>query len=531
MKIKNITLSALALTFALTSCNDWLDVMPDNRAEVDTVEKAEKLLVSAYPENAYITLAEMSSDNVDHFGSSPYSQRIHLQMFNWEEVTETDNEDPKQVWGALYGAITNANQTLTAIEAMGNTPELQAAKGEALLCRAYSHFILVNLFSNAYNPATAAKDLAVPYMDGPETELNPKYERGNVADFYAKLEKDIEEGLPLIDDGMYSVPKYHFNEKAAYTFASRFYLFYGKWDKAIECANHVLGSSPAEYLRNYAELNALPTSPADVRGNAYNSTNAKNNFLVQTAYSALGVNFGPYSYEGLISIGSVLCKTELLNYAPWGTKPASGTTFRNMYKYSLGIYDGTGFQKYLWLKHPYLFEYTDPVAGIGFNRTIYTAFTGDEALLNRAEAYVMKGEFESALADLNLWTNNALNAAQCTPNLTLDSVKEWCNSLAYYKWDVPTPKKKINNPFVEVKEGSDLEAMLQATLYIRRVEFLHYGMRFFDIKRHGIEIYRREVGTALEINKVTDSLTVNDPRRALQLPKDVITAGMAPNPR
>jgi hypothetical protein len=143
----------------------------------------------------------------------------------------------------------------------------------------------------------------------------------------------------------------------------------------------------------------------------------------------------------------------------------------------------------------------------------------------------MKGEFESALADLNLWTNNALNAAQCTPNLTLDSVKEWCNGLAYYKWDIPTPKKKINNPFVEVKEGSDLEAMLQATLYIRRVEFLHYGMRFFDIKRHGIEIYRREVGTALEINKVTDSLTVNDPRRALQLPKDVITAGMTPNPR
>ena len=109
MKIKNITLSALALTFALTSCNDWLDVMPDNRAEVDTVEKAEKLLVSAYPENAYINLAEMSSDNVDHFGSSPYNERIHLQIYNWEEVTETDNEDPKQVWGALYGAITNAN--------------------------------------------------------------------------------------------------------------------------------------------------------------------------------------------------------------------------------------------------------------------------------------------------------------------------------------------------------------------------------------------------------------------------------------
>ena len=31
----------LSLAFALTSCNKWLDVMPDNRAEIDTEEKVE----------------------------------------------------------------------------------------------------------------------------------------------------------------------------------------------------------------------------------------------------------------------------------------------------------------------------------------------------------------------------------------------------------------------------------------------------------------------------------------------------------
>mgnify|MGYP002515732304 FL=1 len=114
--MKNILLSALALTFALTSCNEWLDVMPDNRAEVDTAEKVEKLLVSAYPENAYIMMSEVSSDNVDDFGEdSPYTERIYTQIYQWQEVTETDNEDPKSVWGALYGAITNANQALVAI--------------------------------------------------------------------------------------------------------------------------------------------------------------------------------------------------------------------------------------------------------------------------------------------------------------------------------------------------------------------------------------------------------------------------------
>ena len=137
MKMKNILLSALALSFALTSCNEWLDVMPDNRAEVDTAEKVEKLLVSAYPENAYIMLTELSSDNVDDFGeNNAYQRRIDVEAFQWADITESDNEDPKNVWGSLYGAITNANQAIVAINEMGaTTPELKASLGEALLCK------------------------------------------------------------------------------------------------------------------------------------------------------------------------------------------------------------------------------------------------------------------------------------------------------------------------------------------------------------------------------------------------------------
>lgn len=530
MKIKNIALASLALVLSLASCNKWLDVMPDNRAEVDTEYKAERLLVSAYPENSYIMLAEMSSDNVD-FYDSPYVNRIWEQAYKWEDITESDNEDPKQVWGALYTAITNANQALASIENMGNPESLNPSKGEALVARAYAHFMLANIFCNAYNPATASQSLGIPYMDKPETELNPKYERGTLAEVYEKIEKDLLEGLPLLDDSVYTIPKYHFNQKAAYTFASRFYLFYGKWDKVIEYSNMVLGNTPQEFLRNYTAINDLPTSPPDLRGMEFNSTSSKNNFLVMTGYSSLGLAFGPYYYEGQISPGSVLMKTEVMNFAPWGSFPTSTTNFRNMYKYSLGVYSASGLHKYIFLKHPYLFEYTDPVAGIGYYRTIYTEFTGDEALLNRAEAYIMKEQYDMALADLNLWTANMLNPRNCNPVLTLESIKEWAGSMEYYKPEIPTPKKRLNNVFVNLTEGSDMESMLQAMMYIRRVEFLHYGMRFFDVKRQGITIHRRKVGTDLEIFEVTDSLTVNDPRRAIQLPKDVITAGLTPNPR
>ncbi len=56
-------------------------------------------------------------------------------------------------------------------------------------------------------------------------------------------------------------------------------------------------------------------------------------------------------------------------------------------------------------------------------------------------------------------------------------------------------------------------------------------MRFFDVKRYGIEIYRRTLSTKFSVVSVDDKLTVNDERRALQIPKDVVTAGLTPNPR
>ena len=173
-----------------------------------------------------------------------------------------------------------------------------------------------------------------------------------------------------------------------------------------------------------------------------------------------------------------------------------------------------------------------PVAGIGYARTLYAALTAEEALLNRAEAYILTGQFELALADMNLWTANTLNPARCsTPVLSDESIKAWVASMEYYADDAPTPKKRLNPVLLTVEEGSDLEAYLHAILYIRRVEFYMMGMRWFDVKRYGIEITRRVLGTTLEVLETTDRLTKDDERRALQLPKDVITAGLTPNPR
>ena len=51
-----------------------------------------------------------------------------------------------------------------------------------------------------------------------------------------------------------------------------------------------------------------------------------------------------------------------------------------------------------------------------------------------------------------------------------------------------------------------------------------------DIKRFGITIYRRFMRDDGKID-IMDMMKADDERRAIQLPSDVITAGMKPNPR
>ena len=80
-------------------------------------------------------------------------------------------------------------------------------------------------------------------------------------------------------------------------------------------------------------------------------------------------------------------------------------------------------------------------------------------------------------------------------------------------------------------EGSDQESLLQCILHLKRILTVHEGFRMQDVKRYGIEIYRRQTNTSFTISDVTDTMTADDPRRAIQLPKDVISAGLEGNDR
>jgi hypothetical protein len=511
MKNKFNILFCLLVIFATTSCDDFLSTLPDNRTQLDNADKISQLLVSAYSTANYSVLAELSSDNFIDNNSilaatlTSFEQKDD-QIFAWEAATSSTQEDsPSYVWGKCYAAIAAANHALQAIEKLQTEDpklDMTAQKGEALICRAYGHFILVNIFSQAYKDESAsALDIGIPYATEPETVVKGTYSRETVASVYQKIQKDIEAGYDLISDQKYKVPKYHFNRKAAAAFAARFFLYKRDYQKVLLYANSVLDADPSALMRDWTGYFG---SPSEI-GYDYINTALPCNLLILPTNSTFNRIFGTrYGHNAEAMYGSTYGEGPTWTIMP----PCFDGKLYISQQQEYGVF---------YPKCDEMFEYTDKVAGIGYAHLSRAEFTVDETLLCRAEALVYLNRLPEALADLQIWNKSHLATTELTETL-IKSFYIPSATLFVKKLNA----SKMSSSFVV---SASQEPYIQCILHFRRIETIFDGLRWFDIKRYGIEISHAIGRTRVE------TLLYNDYRRAIQLPQEVISAGMVPNPR
>lgn len=586
--------AAIALAGAgLTSCSDFLDVPTDTRVELKTPEQLRMLLNSSYPQNNYAWICEIMSDNLEdnnapdeegmRYNLSPYN-RGDDEMFRFEQcVSNSGSESPFSVWEAFYNSVASANHALEAAERMKaeddernnlSTEErakLYSVMGEALMLRSYSHFILAQIFCMPYGGPEKSKGmLGIPYSDKPENTVKPHYERPTLAYTYERIVKDFEDGIKLINNSLYTQPKYHFNKAAAYAYGARLFLFMRQYNKAFNYANMAFGADAPEDINVANTANAFDASGYLLDtyskldsfyyltdfGLYHNGVDKQGNFLVYPTYSVIVRHLHGSSRYGKIR--------NALNATMHGASPAwagfkwrsskgeggtftmhpcfNGCSFING-KSDYGLWCGVNVQEF--------FEYTDKVAGIGYCHVTKREFFGEETLFVRAEARLFLGDTAGALADLDLWEKNRRNCPSAAGNedvfkdLTVESINK------FYVDDLPADrnitgkdpetKKTYDNGYGIAKEinidiicpESDakvpfksVEGMLQCIQHFRRIETLETGMRFFDLKRLGIE-YSHFVGK----DNVEYHMGIEDERKAIQIPADVIAAGFQANPR
>jgi hypothetical protein len=532
MKNKIFTVLTLGLAaLGLSSCNDYLDKLPDERAELNTEEKITQLLVSAYPTCTNNLLVEVLSDNVDDNGRAYSSPAIVDQTYRFIDTTEEGNDSPYDIWGGYYRAVATVNEALQAVEAMGNPASLQGDVAEAKLIRAYSMFMLAQTFCMAWNPDKADEYLGLPYPLIPEQDLTAQYERGTLRQLYENINKDIEEALPHIADAAqkYTQPKYHFNVKAAYAFASRFNLYYMNYQKAIQYANMVLGSDPTAVMRNYDPYRELGR---DDFANLWIRSNDQANIMLLATYS-IAPRYLTWATSSRFAHNYDITAYETF----WVDMPWGDGSSANSIIYANHLY-GTN-QCVAFPTYEEQFEYTDKVAGIGYTHSVDPIFTGDVSILERAEAYCLLGQLENAMKDINTWIGThckdkyedgeLLMAAP--QNLTVADIVAFVTNTDYAKrtpdgWRDRSFRKHMHpQGFTIGAEGSDQECMLQFILHMKRIETVFHGFRMQDVKRYGIEYTHEVVGE--------DPLVFirGDLRGAIQIPNTVIAAGLQENPR
>ncbi|MDO5446526.1 MAG: RagB/SusD family nutrient uptake outer membrane protein [Prevotellaceae bacterium] len=540
--IMAVAMFAMAFTFA--SCDDWLDKSPDDRADLtETGDKSSKdyekinyIITSAYPECSTAFLAEMSSDNVDdvqYYAATKASySSAQKEMFLFKQVIDEDWDTPYWLWNYYYKAIATANTALEAIDEIG-AENLKAQRAEALLCRAYSMMKLAEVFCMAYDPTKADTLLGLYYPKSVIEDITLVPERGTLAELYANIDADIEEAVggdvPMLNENHMSVPKYHFNLKAAYAFAARFNLYYQKWQKAADYATKALGASPETSLRDLSGYKLEAAGAEDIF-NMYIRSSNNCNFMIMNAYSLAGRSGGSYNRFNHNSW--------IVNNETYSAKCIFGAGSTGLFYWCdmLYIYSGNEAAYSFFPKFIEKFEYTDKIAGTGTPHVVDCVFTGDETILVRAEAYAHLKQYQKAYDDLNKWavphTKPRAGILDSRPILSAESIAESLEDVEYAN-PIPentrqrTLRKKLHPQGFTVEAGEQ-ENLIHMILHFRRLETLFQGLRFYDLKRYGIE-YTHFVDKADHIDPVT--FKAGDLRGAVQLPQAVINSGIQPNPR
>lgn len=193
------------------------------------------------------------------------------------------------------------------------------------------------------------------------------------------------------------------------------------------------------------------------------------------------------------------------------------------------------------------FEYTDKIAGIGYCHGIRAEFTTEQTLLDRAEAYFYLGKKDLAMADLQVWNeehrHNTSGDDRMT-ELTEDQiVKFYTKCLNKYVQNVDRTdlKDKYSDsiwfgiakpiridevcPSTKYQLTEDLVPYLQCVQHFRRIEQVHTGQRWFEIKRLGLEVIHKFGKDDTFVLRYAD----DEMRYAIEVPYSAISAGLEPN--
>nr|WP_314497984.1 RagB/SusD family nutrient uptake outer membrane protein [uncultured Chryseobacterium sp.] len=457
--IKLITI--IAVGFSLNSCTDdnLLDLTPINNIPVEEAYSTPALIESSM-NGVYNAAALGQYNSTSSNGGRGYiwgaafipqgdtrgEDVVNTQaffLFTYTNTYDTGTANNTYYWVDGYRLINRCNlmiEGVTDAAAKGIVNQSVADNyiGQAKFLRAITHFEMLMYFARPYQFTANASHPGIPYREvgintAAEIESELLKGRNTVAECYDKIIRDLDDAEATITN----TAKFKATRNASIAFKTRVYLHKRDWQNVINEGNK---------LNGVFTLTASPEDPFVVKQNFSNTESvfsvqqdAANNPGTNGAISSL------YSARLLVCISPIIWRdpqwladdkrrtdnSALDNAALRGTGlvfTSGGRKFTNKYK---AIRDNAG---------------GDPI-----NTDAAPVIRYAEVVLNMAEAYARTNDLQNALINLNRVRNRSLAdpAAQAYTSATLSSQN----------------------------------ALVNAILKERRIEFLMEGRRWSDIHR------------------------------------------------
>lgn len=261
-------------------------------------------------------------------------------------------------WSKYYQIIYKSNRAIEGLVTTSNLSESTRTKllGEALVVRAFSHYMLVNLYGD------------IPLILTSNVETNRTAARVPVKDVNEQLIVDLKEAQTLLQPGSNAtLDKSRANYWSATTLLSRVYLYMQDYVNAEIEADKVIQSGRFQLLNPGGQVFKKDSEEAiwQWTNNSTQPNNVASRFLYSSTPGAVCTDFLLAAFES-----EDARRTNWIKTAPYGAG-------------SISI--------------PYKFT----SAAVGTNEC-YTAIRLAELYLIRAEARMLQGNYEAGMEDINL---------------------------------------------------------------------------------------------------------------------------------
>lgn len=242
--MKKIIFALLLSAFCLASCDKYLDVQPKGVRLLETIRDYDEWLNSTDLETSTPSQLNLLDDRRDIAALASPITAANDRIFTWQDQYVETIPGAAPIWTTLYKTIYLYNVVINNVEGISDGTEQQRKrlKAEALLGRAFEYLYLVNLYAKVYNPATASKDLAVPFVTSVDvTDAMPG--RSTVQEIYDRIIGDINAALPNLPADN-AANRFRGSLAAAHGVLAKTYLYMGNYNKAAEHAGLALSTGP-----------------------------------------------------------------------------------------------------------------------------------------------------------------------------------------------------------------------------------------------------------------------------------------------